>query len=518
MSQQLPAYVKALLQPSIYPHKPASVELVQTQMSFVFIAGEYTYKTKKPVNLGFLDYTTLDLRKKFCLKEIELNRRLCPEVYLDVVPITQLPEGFKLGDCRNVIEYAVKMKTLARQRMMNVLLQLDQVTPDMLQMIALKLANFHAQANTGPDINSFGSLETIKTNTDENFSQTEKYIDTIIPNHVYHSIRNWTDRFMLENRGVFNQRVIAGKIRDCHGDLHTAHICFADDLYIYDCIEFNDRFRYCDTVSEIAFLAMDIDRYGRADLGRYFVKAYIEASNDQGLTQLLDFYKCYRAYVRGKVACFKYDDPLLPDKPALRDEARLYFSLAYKYITNKPFLIIVTGLIGTGKTTAAAKIGHALDCVVLSSDVIRKKLAGVPLHRRQYDNFNQGLYTPEITHQTYKALLDAAKEQLSAGKSVVLDASFKKRTDRLAAMNLAKDTGAGFLAVECLANEEVIKRRLEYRQQQGSVSDGRWEIFNDIKKDFEPVDELNEINHIVLDTANTSGNINALILERLTLL
>jgi len=517
MSSALPPYVQALLKPEAYPQRPASVELLQTQMSFIFIAGDFTYKTKKPVNLGYLDYTTLEQRERLCRQELELNRRLSPGAYLEVVPISGSDKGFKLDAKDSVIEYAVKMKTLPRQRMMDVLLPTNRVTPDMLKLVAKKMSDFHIHAATDASISSFGSLEAVKVNTDENFDQTEKYTGKLFPPHVFRFIKEYTDRFIDDNKKLFQQRAATGRIRDCHGDLHAQHVCFADDdIYIYDCIEFNDRFRYCDVASEIAFLAMDIDRYGRADLSRAFINAYIEASGDGGISQLLDFYKCYRAYVRGKVACFKYDDPYLKDKDALRAEAGLYFNLAYKYASKKPCVIIVTGLIGTGKTTVAGKIGHALGCDVLSSDVIRKQLAGAPLTERHYDNFQSGLYSAEYTQKTYEALFREGKERLKHGQSVILDASFKKRADRLTAQRLAEENGAGFLAVECIADEDTIKRRLQNRQKRGAVSDGRWEIFADIKKDFDAVNEFKETNHLVLDTVDSSGNINALLLERLT--
>ena len=517
MSSNLPLYVQAMLKPDIYPQRPASVELLQTQMSFIFIAGDYTYKTKKPVNLGYLDYTTLEQRERLCRQELELNRRLSPGAYLEVVPISQSGQDFKLGGKDNVIEYAVKMKTLPRDRMMDVLLPAGRVTPDMLKQVALKMADFHSRAATSDKISYFGSQEAVKINAKENFDQTEKYIGKIIPQHVYSFIKERSWRFIEDNSALFQQRVASGRVRDCHGDLHAQHICFAkDDIYIYDCIEFNERFRYCDVASEVSFLSMDIDRYGRADLSRAFADAYIQASHDSGIAQLTDYYKCYMAYVRGKVACFKYDDPYLKDKEALRSEARLYFNLAYRYCNKKPAVILVTGLIGTGKTTAAEKIGRALGCDVLSSDVIRKQLAGKPLTEQHYDKFDTGIYSPEFTQKTYDEIFRLGKERLTRGQSVILDASFKKRGDRLAAQKLAEENGAGFLAVECIADEDTIKQRLEERQKRGSVSDGRWEIFADIKKGFDPVSEFKEINHLVLDTVHSSGNINALILERLT--
>lgn len=518
MPSEFPAYVQALLEPSAYPERPAAVELQQTQMSFVFLTGAHAYKTKKPVNLGYLDYTTLEKREHFCRQELELNRRLSPHAYLDVLPITRARGRIQLGGGGEVVEWAVKMKQLPRDRTMDVLLPENRVTPAMLDKVACLMADFHSRADTGPDINPYGSLQGIRTNTDENFSQTAKYVGTLIGEESYASLRDYTNAFLYNNAALFNSRVAGGRIRDCHGDLHCAHVCFGDEIYIFDCIEFNDRFRYCDTASEIAFLAMDMDRYGRADLASSFVKSYLKAAEDLGMAALLDFYKCYRAYVRGKVACFKHDDPLLKEKEALKKEAGLYFNLACRYARRQPVLIIVTGLIGTGKSTAACRIGRALDCPVLSSDPIRKELAGVPATERHYEGYSGGIYSPEFTQKTYNELFRRAGLMLKKGQSVILDASFKKRADRQAALKLAEESGASFLVVECTAGEDDIHRRLERRRHSATVSDGRWEIFADIKKDFELVDEIPGAGHLVIDTSAGPVDFTALILERMTAL
>jgi aminoglycoside phosphotransferase family enzyme len=330
----LPPIVKALLESQAYPHKSQAIELVQTQMSYIFLTGEYVYKVKKPVNLGYLDYTTLEKRYFFCHQELELNRRLCPGAYLAVVPIVEEKTGFRIEGSGKAIEYAVKMKQLPQDRMMDVLLPRGQVTLEMVAMVAAKLAEFHKRAETNQEITAFGKLDIIRQNTDENFAQTEKYIGISITAEEYQHIKNYTDNFIDSNASLFDKRVREGRIRDCHGDLHTAHVCFTDDICIYDCIEFNDRFRYSDVASEIAFLAMDLDRYQQAGLSRHLVTTYVRLSHDEELLKLLDFYKCYRAYVRGKVESFKLDDPYIPEeeKAKVLTAAQSYFQLAKSYL------------------------------------------------------------------------------------------------------------------------------------------------------------------------------------------
>jgi len=330
----LPEVVQALLEPRAYPDKPQRIELGQTQMSFVFIADDYVYKVKKPVDLGYLDYTTLERRQFFCRREVELNRRLCPDVYLSVVPITQEKGNIVIGGQGEAIEYAVKMRRLPQEAMMDVLLTNNQVSAEMVASVAKKLADFHHRSETNATISTFGDLDTITQNTEENFTQTEKYIGVTISRDEYQRIKDYTDSFTSKNASLFHQRVVGKRIRDCHGDLHAAHVCFTDGICIYDCIEFNDRFRYCDVASEVAFLAMDLDHYRRADLSRGFVDAYVAQSRDRELLKLLNFYKCYRAYVRGKVASFKFDDPHISEEERAKSlaSAKSYFDLAESYV------------------------------------------------------------------------------------------------------------------------------------------------------------------------------------------
>ena len=324
---------EALLDPRAYPSRPAKIDLIQTQMSILLLTGDYVYKVKKPVDLGYLDYTTLEKRRHFCHQEVELNRRLCPDVYLAVVPIVEHDQGLRVDGHGRAIEYAVKMKQLPRGRMLDVLLLQNRVSEEMVEDVAEKLALFHQSAQTDTTIASFGSLDVVRRNCEENFAQTERYIETSVTPSEYRTIRHYTDGFINSNAALFGKRVEEGKIRDCHGDLHAAHVCFTDGICIYDCIEFSDRFRYCDVASEIAFLAMDLDRYRQAGLARHLVNTYVRLSSDEEIMSLLGFYKCYRAYVRGKVESFKLDDPHIPDeeKAKILTTARRYFQLAVSY-------------------------------------------------------------------------------------------------------------------------------------------------------------------------------------------
>ncbi|UCE73172.1 MAG: hypothetical protein JSV56_09030 [Methanomassiliicoccales archaeon] len=320
--------------PKAYPEPTKQVELVQTHISYIFITDDFVYKIKKPVNFGFLDFSTLDKRLYYCQKEIELNKRLSPDIYLDVVPITDEGEKLKVSGEGEVVDYAVRMKKIPMDRIMVTLLEQGKLTPEMVKKVSKKIADFHSEAVTSSAIEQFGTINVIKTNTDENFEQTKEYIGKSITQNQFDTIKNYTNTFYKSKKELIKKRISDHRIKDCHGDLHMQHVCFADDIIIFDCIEFNERFRYSDTAADIAFLAMDLDYNGAFDLSKVLMDAYIQHSDDPGVLDMLNFYKVYRAYVRGKVIGFKLNDPQIPadEKKAAQQTAKRYFSLALDYV------------------------------------------------------------------------------------------------------------------------------------------------------------------------------------------
>ncbi len=328
--------VEGLLNPSSYPEEAGKIEIVQTHISFVFLTDKYAYKIKKPVNFGFLDFSNLEKRHIYCEKELVLNRRLCPEIYLEVLPITKTDDLLKIGGEGEPVEYALKMKRLPQNRIMTQLLQEGKIDKKIIDNIAQIIAKFHKETQTNKEIDEIGGLKTVKFNWDENFTQTNKYICQTLNPAEYDFIQTKINNFIAANAMLFQSRIDGKHIRDCHGDLHSGNIFVTDKVCIFDAIEFNDRFRYSDIASDVAFLAMDLDYQGRADLSTYFIEQYIKYSKDAELTKLLSFYKCYRAYVRGKVVSFRLDDPNIePDeKAAATKEAQEYFRLAAEYANN----------------------------------------------------------------------------------------------------------------------------------------------------------------------------------------
>ncbi|MBI2165498.1 MAG: AAA family ATPase [Chloroflexi bacterium] len=487
-----PALVSALLGPQAYPseERPQQVVLVETHISYLFLTGRHVYKVKKPVDFGFLDFTTLEKRKYFCHEEVRLNQRLSPGVYLDVVEIRGEGGRLTIGGQGLVVEYAVKMRQLPAHRAMSALLARGQVDQDMVRRLASRIFAFHQQAERGPHIAAAGTVEAIKVSIDENFQQTDRYIGVTLAPHQYELVRAYSYAFMEGKRDLFSRRAREGFIRDCHGDLHTAQIFFEDGISVIDCIEFNTRFRYIDVASDLAFLAMDLDFDGAHDLSRLLVETYQALSGDTGLADLLDFYRCYRAYVRGKVESFRLDQTGLPEPEGARVTARAgsYFALAARYAAMRPpYLILAFGLMGTGKSTLAGSLAKALGAEVINSDMVRKELAGVPPTVHRYEPWDTGIYTEEFTRRTYEEMLRRASALIAKGRGVVLDASFSHHEQREAARALAAQCGVPFYSLCTHCPPSIVRERLVARQQASDTpSDGRWELFERQVQSFDP--------------------------------
>ena len=522
-----PQLVESMVRPEFYPHRPDYVELIQTHISYIFIAGDYVYKVKKAFDFGFLDFTTLDKRKFYCHEELRLNRRLAPKIYLDVVEISEDASGkIVLGIKDRIVEYAVKMLKLPREKMLKTLFHEGKVNHSIMDAVAGKLVDFHRHAATGGSIDQTGSIETIRRNHDENFEETEPFVNITIPPHQYHFIKSYAYNFINSHHALLNKRVTDHRIREGHGDLHLEHICIMDTEYpekaterflgnnntdhiiIFDCIEFNERFRYDDVAAEVAFLAMDLDFNGYPDYAETFVQAYIRHSGDSEIGKLLNFYKCYYAYVRGKVFGFELNEDSIghDDREEAAKTASRYFDLSYTYAARleSPTLILMAGLTGTGKSVRAKLIADRIGADIIVTDVLRKEILNIAPTERHHEGFDKGIYSEEITRKTYESALETASEKLRNGMSVIIDASYKSRTDRQRALETAANSGADFFIIECICPENIVRKRLDLRlSDTGEASDGRWEIYMAQKKTFEAITEIQARSHIILDTSQT---------------
>lgn len=496
--------IEALKSPHIYPDNPSKIRTTETHISYLFFTGRYVYKVKKPVDFGFLDFTTLERRRFFCQEEVRLNSRLSPDVYLGVEEIREENGQVSFGGQGKIVEYAVKMKELPAEGMLIRLVSEGVAKPELMDRIAKVIASFHLEAETSPEIAEFGNVSVIKKNMQENFIQTVLYIGKTLLREQYDFISERAANFLEHHNLIFAKRKSGGMIKDCHGDLHLGAICVEkDNIHVFDCIEFNNRFRYGDTASDIAFLTMDLEYNNRFDLSSAFLESYINYSGDSEILGVLRFYKSYRAYVRGKVMSFLLDEEEVSEEQKMKalTSAKGYFGLAYSYLM-QPTLTIMAGLVGTGKSAVAVSLGEATGAPVVRSDEARKRLAGIQPDEHRYEDYEKGIYSEEFTEKTYSELLKEGSEALGGGRSIVLDASYKNRAERERAAALAREKGARFFIIECVCDEEVVRARLTKRMGEKEVSDGGWETYEKQKHRFEQITE-NEGRLIRIDSARS---------------
>jgi uncharacterized protein len=494
-----------LLDRRSYPHRPKSTRLVQTHASYVFVVPPYVYKVKKPVNFGFLDFSTLEKRRHFCEREVALNRRLCPDVHLGVVRIFLRKGKLTFDEVGKVVEYAVKMRKLDARFFLSRLLERNEVGSRELDRIVSALTEFYESQQPTDSIVKWGRMEKLKISTRENFRQMQSFVGATISAPAFQAIRFYTNNFYRCNARLFERRIRERRIRDCHGDLHLDHIHLTPaQLSVYDCIEFNDRFRYLDVASDIAFLAMDFDLRGRWDLSRYLTHRLATSLNDQGLQELMDFYKCYRAFVRGKVESLQTVGSKLRRN---RAHARRYFRLALRYAIggSEPMVLIVMGRVASGKSALAKSLGRELGWQVFSSDRTRKELAGLPLYRRGDVVERRRLYTEAMTNRTYKALVRQGVMWAGQKHGVILDATYSRRRHRDELRRELSGRGLSFCFVEARASDATAKRRLAQRDgKSGECSDARLEDFKALNRLFEQPLELAPSRELVtVSTAKT---------------
>jgi aminoglycoside phosphotransferase family enzyme/predicted kinase len=507
-----------LLEPRSYRHCPKRVRLIQTHASYVLIAAPYVYKVKKPVNLGFLDFSTLENRRHFSEREVILNRRLCQGIYLGVVPISLNAGRLAFGLRGDAVEYAIKMRKLQDRYFTLGLLQRDRVGTEDLDRVVSKLKAFYEGQRPTEEVTMWGRIKKLKISTDENFRQTEAFIGSTLSRPAFEAIRLYTENFYNRNAKLFDSRIRKQWIRDCHGDLHLEHVHLAPKrLSIYDCIEFNDRFRYIDVANDIAFLAMDFDYHGRSDLSRYFIARLADALGDSGMLGLMDVYKCYRAYVRGKVESLRQDEVDVSDSERRESRARAarYFRLALQYAVcgSEPRVVVLMGRVGSGKSTLASALGRELGWDIFSSDQARKELAGLPLYTRGGPTVRRRLYSQTTTRKTYVALLRNARKQVKERRSLILDATFSRCHYRDQLRQQLDRAGVAYCFVEAQASEETSKKRLEARERKArELSDARLEDFEMLNRSYEPPLEL-DLQHRI--TVGTEHSLEATVAETL---
>ncbi len=506
---RVPSLIEAMMRPEFYEGSPAHVELKQTHISYVLLAGDYVYKVKKPVRFPFLDCLQLDSRYRYCTEEVRLNARLSPGVYLGVFAIIKRADSFALGprvsaEHLDAVEYAVKMRRLPEDRMLDRLIASNQVDSATIRAIAIRIADFHAKAPSSGGW-TYGSALSICHDVIKDVAQNEQFVGRTLRKDQFTAIELFCRAFVSAHWRGLNDRALEGRVREGHGDLRAEHICLeGNEIEVIDCVEFSERLRYGDVASDIAFLAMDLERLGAPRLADELVEAYAEITGDEDLGVFVPFYKCYRACVRGKVESLRSLEPEVgtADRERAHRLAGSYFELAARYARSiPPALIVVCGLSGSGKSTVARILHHRKGFKVINSDRARKRLAGLSAHKHVFTGYGTNIYSDKFTRVTYDAMLAEAESLLGHRCGAILDGTFKSSADRQLALALAARQGVPVLFVECVVNEDEAIRRLERRGSiPGEVSDATPEVHRRQRAEFQPIGEIPTRNHLRLDT------------------
>ena len=465
--------IAALRDPRCYAPVVQSVQVIETHISWVLLAGEYAYKIKKAINLGFLDYTELDARKFYCDEEIRLNRRTAPDIYLDTVAIGGSPEAPEFG-AQPALEYAVKMRRFDSASLMADLLLRGKISALHVDRLAARIARFHAGVSVADVSSGFGTAESINAAALQNFEQLRSLLTDDADREDVAALEAATEAEYTQCREIFETRRTYGFVRECHGDLHLGNIVLIGDEPVpFDCIEFNPALRWIDVMDEIAFSVMDLLHRDHPELAWRLLNAYLEAGGDYGGLSVLRFYLAYRATVRAKV-CAIWVAQTHNSGRAKSDEmaaCRSYLALALQCLGQyRPALIITHGLPGSGKTTFSQLALQQLGAIRIRSDVERKRLFGLGT----LDNSRAAvgdIYGPEATRRTYARLQELARSILLAGFPVIVDAAFLQQDEREAFRELAQNMSVPFAIASLYAEDSRLRKRIRQRRNDASEAD-----------------------------------------------
>ncbi|MDB9525650.1 AAA family ATPase [Oscillatoria sp. CS-180] len=496
----LPPLIQHMLQPEFYPHPVIEpIRLMQTHVSYVTLTGDYAYKVKKPVDFGFLDYSTLERRQHFCEEELRLNQRAAASIYLEVLAIAQSDKGYSLGTEDTVVEYTIKMRQFPQSALLSQMFEQGDLTEALLRQLAEVIAQFHQTAKTNDYIRAFGTVANIRQSIDENYEQTESFIGGPQTQQQFQETQAYTDSFFSTQQELLQQRINQDRIRACHGDSHLNNICYwQDQLLLFDCIEFNEPFRFVDVMFDIAYIIMDLTVEGRQDLAATFLSHYVEHTGDWEGLQVLPLYVSRQSYVRAKVTSFLLGDPSIDEAEKQRASAKAakYYTLAWSYTQPRTGrLLIMSGLSGSGKSTVARELSRKLGAIHIRSDAVRKHLAGIPPQQRGDDS----LYTPEMMQKTYERLIRLGTLLAQQGYTVVLDAKFDREAMRRLAIAQAQEQAITFQVVFCDAPPEILKQRVE--QREGDIADATVTVLE--KQSMDPFTDAEREYVISLDTTQS---------------
>lgn len=465
--------VAALMRPAAYAHPVQSVELIETHISSVLLAGDYAYKIKKPVNLGFVDFSTLAQRRFCCFEEVRLNRRSAPQLYLGVEPITGSGAQPRMGGEGEALDYAVRMRRFDSANLLDARARRGELSAPQIDRLAQAIGDFHVAAARASPPSGFGMPEQVAAWARENFAQLQALPQQADVAAALQRLAEWTEREYERCAPNLAQRLPGGFVRECHGDLHLGNIVLLDDVpTLFDAIEFNPQLRWIDVVSDLAFAFMDLFDHGLPQFAWRLLDRYLQVTGDYDGLDLLRFYVVYRALVRSKVARIRAEQPHVTDDERAAALARCahYVRLAEgrAQVGGRPLLAITFGLSGSGKTTVASELLQHLGAVRVRSDIERKRMFGIDETARMADDTLAALYSADATRSTYERLAEIARGIVAAGYPALIDAAFLKRAERDEFRLLARALGARFALIECTSAPAVLRARVAQRMERAA--------------------------------------------------
>ncbi|MFP4133077.1 MAG: AAA family ATPase [Halothece sp.] len=492
--------IKQLKSPEFYPHPVQSpIEVLQTHISYIFLTGDYAYKLKKPVDLGFLDFSTFEKRRFYCQQELDLNQPIAPDIYLDVLTITLQNETLELNGNGEIVEYILKMRQFPQSALLSEMEEAGTLTESLLEELGKKVARFHQDTKTNDYIREFGEPETIEEAINNNYKQTEKYIGLTQDEIKFKETKAFSDHFFQDNYALLRQRQIDHYIRECHGDLHLKNICYwQDKIQLFDRIEFNEPFRFVDVMYDVAFTVMDLEFRERRDLANIFLNHYLEYTGDWEGVQVLPLYLSRQAYVRGKVNSLMLDDPNVveEEKEKAKEKASQYYHLAWQYTQPQQGRFwMMSGLSGSGKSTIAREIAKQENAIHLRSDAVRKHLAEIDIEA----SGDETIYRPEMTEKTYEKLLEIGSLLASQGWKVILDAKYDRQRLREAVIKEVESHNLPLEIIHCYAPMEVLRDRVS--QRTGDISDATPSLLAQQQANAEPFTEREQAYVKTIDTS-----------------
>lgn len=500
-----PALIQALGKPSAYSHVAGAIDIVETHISWVLLTGQYAYKIKKPISFPFLDFSTLAQRQFFCQEELRLNRRLAPSLYLEVVPVTGTPQRPKVGGAGEAIEYAIKMAQFSSGQLLSERAERGQLGVAEIDQLAQLIADFHHSIAHAAEASCYGDSATIKHWFAGNFDCIRPLLNDERQLQQLQGMQAWGDNEWRQKAGLMQARKQQGYVRECHGDLHLNNITLIDGIAtLFDCIEFNPELRWIDVINEIAFLVIDLLRFGHDDYAYRVLNRYLQLTGDYQGLDLLPYYLVYRALVRAKVALLRMAQHGEEAAQQAREEYAVYANLAERFTQSaEPLLIIMHGYSGSGKSVLASRLAEQTGAIQIRSDIERKRLFGY----REQDNTGGGVYTEAAGQRTYHHLANLAKIILAAGFPVIVDATFLQAAQRESFRQLADGCGARFVIVDVQASEQILYRRIG--QRQGDASEATLEVLQQQLQSAQPLatEECKQVIAVNTDSDDQQGSV-----------